>query len=125
MWTSLVENSGMKPVLPGDQNWVLSKQTFDGIKVQLELVGHSSGDKYLVEFEPIYWAISEEWVQAYGNIPKQSANSHSLKDVQKSIENKFPEQIEDYNNMEAYFISAMEWDIRFISNEKPIVEKQK
>lgn len=125
MWTSLVTNSGMKRVLPTGQNWILSKQVFDRKSVQLELVGHSSGDTYLVNFEPIYWAISDEWVEAYGNIQKDPTHSLNLSDVRNTIENTWPEQSKHYDNMEAYYINAMEWDIRFISNAKPIVEKKK
>lgn len=125
MWTSLFENSEIKRVLPGGQNWKLVKQVFDGIKMQVDLQGHSSGEKYTVEFNPIHFSVSEEWVESYSGSKTLINSEVTLGSVRENIGNVSPEQKEDYSDLEAYFISAMEWNIRFISNEEPVVTKIK
>lgn len=125
MWTSLFENSEIKRVLPGGQNWMLVKQVFDGIKMQIDLQGHSSGEKYTVEFNPIHFSVSEEWVEDYSGSKTPVKSEITLDSMKANIGNIWPEQKEDYSDLEAYFISAMDWNIRFISNEEPAVTKIK
>jgi len=123
MWDDLAKNSGFKKVLPTGRNWQLKEQKFDRDTVHFSFESLKEKEVYHVEFQPVHLSISDEWVEDYGGLNKHNNSQITLGDVADNIGKNFPEQKEDYNDLNAYFISAMEWNITFISNSAPSVTR--
>ena len=79
-----------------------------------------------VSFQPDYFSISDDWVEDYGGMNGKAANEWKkagpmLVDVKRRICEAFPDQSDDYNKLETYVLSAMNWQIRFACNAIPAV----
>ena len=87
---------------------------FNGIDMKLVFIANKEKKKMKVNFQPDYFSISDDWVEDYGGMNGKAANEWKksgslLADVKRRISDAFPGQSDDYNKLETYVLSAMNW----------------
>jgi len=120
MWDRLIASSNAERLLPSGRNWAFKSMSFDRVTMEISVESSKTNEMFTASFNPIYYSVSDEWVEAYSGLEKDRTDM-KLEDVVRNIGQSFPEQMKNYAEAKLYFASAMEWSIRFVSYETPKV----
>lgn len=93
---------------------------FDRMDVKLNLRSTKTEELFTAKFSPIYFSVSDEWVEDYSRVGK-TESPLQLMDFISDIEEKFPGEGKHFQNAKLYFANVMEWSIRFVSYKIPMV----
>ena len=118
MWDRLIASSNALNILPSGKIWALSNMSFDRVTMELSFKSEKTQERLNVKFDPLYYSISDEWVEAYSGLDKQKTDNR-LEQVIEKIGQSWPDRENDYQNAATYFANAMEWSIRFVSYAPP------
>jgi len=78
----------------------------------------------VIEFVPLYLSVADDFAEDYAGLSvnegsKADAGGIDLRSAQKSICQSFPSSASEYNDLQAFELSAMEWRVRFICQGTP------
>lgn len=126
MWDSLFSKADFSDarLLPRGVLWALDSLESNRSSLSIVFKEHGQNRQIRLDVEPTYFSMSDEWVEAYGGMESSESikilkSGLNLRDLKDTIDGVSPGYSEGFRDLELYFISAMEWNIRIASLEQP------
>lgn len=101
----------------------------DGATMELVLRESGGSESRTIRFEPVYFSIADEFAEAYSGLQRdddatrlEGVSGHAVANIGRRIGIGFPSSAENFDNLRAYCLNAMEWNIRFVCQGAPEVE---
>jgi len=117
MWTEIIDSSKPKEFFARGI-WKIKSQSFIEGAVALEVMEIETGETNLLEFEPIYFSIADEYVEDIG-IGLIDDSETTMTDVVTNIR----KSNESFLSLDCYRFSTLDWYVRFVPRSKPVVKR--